>query len=127
MECLNNCGQMSTVVYEGVEIDVCRNCIGVWLDDSELAEIVENRERQWPAGVIEQVLKVTGKMGVPREEFDRELVCPVCRGELVPVNYLANSGVIINTCFKKHGVWLDNGELAKIQIFMENWNRPTKD
>lgn len=114
---------MNTVVYEGVEIDVCRNCIGVWLDDTELAEIVETKERKWPAGVIEGVLKVTGKMGVPNEEFDRDLACPECNEELGPVNYLANSGVIINTCVKGHGVWLDNGELAKIQIFMENWNK----
>ncbi len=123
MNCLNDCGPMNTVVYEGVEIDVCRNCIGVWLDDTELAEIVETKERKWPAGVIEGVLKVTGKMGVPNEEFDRDLACPECNEELGPVNYLANSGVIINTCVKGHGVWLDNGELAKIQIFMENWNK----
>ena len=127
MNCLNDCGPMSTLVYEGVEIDVCRNCIGVWLDDSELAEIVATKEREWPAGVIEGVLKVTGKMGVPSEEFDRDLSCPVCNQELGPVNYLANSGVIINPCVNGHGVWLDNGELAKIQIFIENWTKSPKD
>lgn len=120
VECLKGCGEMRETVYEGVQIDICPECIGVWLDDSELATIVDARERVWPPGVVEQVLAVTGSMGIPRHEQHRSLDCPKCGERLEPVNYQVNSGVIVNTCRARHGVWLDAGELAKIQIFMEN-------
>jgi len=120
VECLNGCGVMRETAYEGVQIDICPECIGVWLDDSELATIVDAEGRVWPPGVVEKVLAVTGGMGVPKHERHRALDCPKCGQRLEPVNYQVNSGVIVNTCRERHGVWLDAGELAKIQIFMEN-------
>lgn len=127
MECLNRCGSMLEVFYNDVEIDVCPVCIGVWLDDTELAEIVRSPERSWPPGVVEHVLEVTGKMGIPSAEFERVLDCPQCSEILDPVNYQANSGIITNTCQNGHGVWLDHGELAKVQIYMEHWRKITRD
>ena len=55
----------------------------------------------------------------------REVVayCPRCHETLPPVNYQGNSGIIVNTCENGHGIWLDAGELPKIQIFMEQWDR----
>ena len=29
--------------YEGVEIDICLDCQGVWLDHGELFKIIENK------------------------------------------------------------------------------------
>ena len=125
MICLNGCGPMQEVHYEGVEIDVCPDCIGVWLDDTELTTIVLSRERAWPPGVVARVLELTGTMGVPLHELKRSLFCPKCDARLDPVNYQDNSGIIVNPCPARHGVWLDHGELAKIQIFMEHWRAQT--
>ena len=120
VECLNGCGPMQETLYEGVGIDVCPECVGVWLDGPELAQVVSTREREWPSDVIEKVLEITGAMGVPDSEQHRALNCPKCGIGLAPVNYLGNSGIIVNTCENRHGVWLDAGELAKIQIFVEH-------
>ena len=127
MNCLNGCGRMREVIYDVVAIDVCPECIGVWLDGSELADILAAPERTWPPGVVERVLETTGQMGIPRSELVRELACPACESRLEPVNYQGNSGVIINTCPNRHGVWLDHGELAKIQIFMDKWRKTRSD
>lgn len=126
MQCLNCQADMHETIYEGVEIDVCPECVGVWLDDSELATIIDLEERSWPPGVIERVLEVTGVMGVPAHELSKDVHCPKCQLLLEPVNYQGTSGVIVNTCSKKHGVWLDHGELAKIQIFIEHWRKTYK-
>ena len=123
MQCLNRCAMMREIVYEQVEIDVCAECISVWLDDDELARIVYSPEHAWSPEVVKQVLETTGSMGVPKVEHDRELHCPSCDSLLEPVNYQGNSGVIINTCPNQHGVWLDHGELAKIRIYMDNWKQ----
>lgn len=39
------------------------------------------------------------------------LVCPVCQGEMKEMN---NNGVLIDTCTRCRGVWLDRGELEKL-------------
>jgi len=126
MQCLNSCGSMREIMYKDVEIDVCPECIGVWLDDAELAQIVDSPDSKWPPGMVERVLEVIGGMGISNEELTRELACPACNEILEPVNYQATSGIIINTCQQRHGVWLDHGELAKIQIFMQNWTKLAK-
>ena len=120
-DCINGCGHMSQLVYEGVEIDICKLCAGVWLDFGELTTIIETKERTWPESIISKVLASTGTPGVSFEEQNRKLFCPKCESVLPPTNYQGNSGVIVNTCPNDHGLWLDAGELAKIQIYMERW------
>ena len=121
VECINGCGGMAPTHYEGVEIDVCGTCSGVWLDFGELTEIVEIRDASWSASVIEKTLASLGGKGVPAEERERELTCRVCSLVLPASNYQTNSGVIVNACPDGHGVWLDSGELEKLQIYMERW------
>ena len=121
VECINGCGVMTPTHYEGVEIDVCGICSGVWLDFGELTQIIETRDAAWSASVIEKVLASLGGKGVAAEERERDLTCRVCNHELPPSNYQTNSGVIVNTCPKGHGLWLDPGELEKLQIYMERW------
>ena len=126
IHCLNNCGTMQQTQYEGVIIDVCPTCKGVWLDPGELTTIVETREHTWSAETIERVLELTGGVGIPNKELNRSLRCPKCNEDLAPVNYQGTSGVIVNTCQANHGVWLDAGELAKVQIYLENWQKKTR-
>jgi Zn-finger nucleic acid-binding protein len=120
-DCINGCGHMSQLTYEGVEIDICKSCAGVWLDFGELTTIVETKERTWPESIINKVLSSTGTPGVSFGEQNRNLLCPKCNAVLAPTNYQGNSGVIVNACQNDHGLWLDAGELAKIQIYMERW------
>ncbi len=121
VECINGCGGMAATHYEGVEIDVCGCCSGVWLDFGELTQIVEIRGAAWSENVVEKVLTSLGGKGVPVKERERELTCRVCNNALPPSNYQTNSGIIVNACPDGHGVWLDAGELEKLQIFMERW------
>lgn len=39
------------------------------------------------------------------------LTCPVCQGSMKEVS---RSGVVIDTCTRCRGVWLDRGELEKL-------------
>lgn len=47
------CKEQKLVVSErnGIEIDYCPNCRGVWLDRGELDKIIEKIERSNPQGV----------------------------------------------------------------------------
>lgn len=117
---------MQATNYKGVEIDVCPECIAVWLDDSELADIVTDQGRQWSPGLVEKILEITGGLGIPGDELKRVMPCPTCRQQLRPVNYQGTSGVIVNTCDSGHGVWLDAGELANLQIYVQHWQKKKK-
>ena len=50
------CGQeLATESYGAIEVDVCPSCKGVWLDATELEQIVDNEIR---TGLLKRCLKV---------------------------------------------------------------------
>lgn len=119
LRCVNGCDFLAPMQYEGVDIDVCPQCKGIWLSFQNLNQIISRQSRVWTEKQKAEILQQTGKAGVPQEELERHLDCPEC-GELMPaVNYQYSSGIIINKCKHHHGVWLDCGELNKIQIYKE--------
>lgn len=122
LRCVNGCGFLNPNQYEGVEVDVCPQCKGIWLNFNNLNQIIRNKSRAWTGAQKAEILPQLGKAGVPQEELERHLDCPEC-GELMPAfNYQYSSGIIINKCKHNHGVWLDCGELNKIQIYKEAAN-----
>jgi Zn-finger nucleic acid-binding protein len=40
-------GTLEGVMFEGVEIDACEKCGGVWLDANELAALTKSEEGGW--------------------------------------------------------------------------------
>ena len=79
---------MIVKVVEGVEIDHCRFCNGVWLDEGELENL---------SGL--------------RPERSRQLICMEC-DEPMATKIINN--VEIDYCQKCKAVWLDKGELEKL-------------
>lgn len=112
-------------LYEGVEIDQCSQCGGTWLDEGELTTIVHIQEERFSPELIRDTLDYTFE-GIPQEEQESTVACPVCLSNMYPVNYAFSSGVIINRCSKNHGIWLDRDELEKVQIYMEDQAKALK-
>ncbi len=116
--------QTSTLItteYESVEIDVCKTCHGVWLDENEVGAIVKNRTLKFSDEDIKNTIKSTFA-GVTSSEQEKEArACPKCQKKLNVINYSYDSGIIIDICPDHHGLWLDNHELEKIQHFREYW------
>lgn len=121
LHCPNNCGALIAAEYEGVQVDYCAACRGVWLDFGKLSRIVLNRERTWSAERVRKVLARLDGYNTPPMPEDRNLACPECSSLLDEVNYQGTSNIIVNPCSRLHGVWLDAGEIASIQIYMEHW------
>ena len=103
---------------EGISIDICPSCGGVWLDKDELYQIVEKREAQFSEEEKENINPQETKQGTQTDMIP-ELACPICGGLMKRFTYAATSGIIIDRCPKGDGIWLDNGELDKIQIYVE--------
>ncbi|MCD6461248.1 MAG: zf-TFIIB domain-containing protein [Thermoplasmata archaeon] len=83
------CGrEMKTYIREGVEVDQCVSCGGIWLDRGELESL---------AGIS------------PSDK--RILSCPLCGS---PMSILILRGVEVDHCTGCGGVWLDRGELEEL-------------
>lgn len=88
------------IEFENVEIDHCLDCGGVWLDAGELGMILHGRpdadDDEWFRG--------------DRPDGRR---CPMCRAKMTLAT-LPGPDVEIDVCGRRHGVWLDKGELQRI-------------
>ena len=104
--------------YEGVPIDICSACGGVWLDKDELYQIIEKREVKFSEEEKKDVEPEAPMQG-SRIDMIPELNCPLCGAVMRRFTYAGTSGVVIDRCPKGDGVWLDKGELEKIQIYIE--------
>ena len=121
MKCPNCQHALETMEYEGIKIESCGNCQGEWLDDSELKHVVRAREARFDEQERRAIAAATGIAGVEVANVDRDLRCPKCGGQTDAINYGGDSGIIIDRCTGCRGVWLDGGELERIQMLVEGW------
>jgi hypothetical protein len=121
MQCPNCNSTLKQIDYEGILIETCESCEGEFLDDQELRNITRARERKYDEQTRHALAKATKIQGVALSKVDRKLTCPKCAGKMNPVNYGGDSGIIIDRCEQCKGIWLDGGELEKIEMLVEGW------
>lgn len=119
LTCVNGCGILTPNRYEGIDVCMCHQCKGIWLSYKNLNAIINKESTTWTHQQRTDILQETGKAGVPLAELERHLNCPECKTLMPARVYQYSSGIIINKCKNNHGVWLDCGELTKIQIYKE--------
>ena len=100
----------------GAHVVECEACGGLWLtqahfeelcDSEDARERVSNELRARPGA--QQVLEPSATV--------RYVPCVACKELMNRRNYASISGVVLDVC-KKHGVWLDSGELEKVLAFV---------
>lgn len=116
MNCPTCSTPLTASVREGISVDTCTSCGGTWLDDAELAAVVDARTQPRPAEEGVAVHKAH-HAGLPAPGAERERTCPKCGSAMEKVNYDDWSGIIIDSCMD--GVWLDGGEITRIEAWME--------
>ena len=88
-----------------VEVDRCSMCSGIWFDDTELSVLLglnPSDLRPLDAGKENELLN--RKQGQ----------CPRDNSALLRVYSADNRAVVIDTCLRCRGIWLDGGELPKL-------------
>lgn len=92
----------------GVRIDICPSCRGSWFDRNELRQ-ARNQADSDLAWMEINLWKEIDEFHVRRESVK----CPSCREKMASVGY-SDTGVQIDYCSECGGIWLDNGEFARI-------------
>lgn len=111
----------SVGTQQGVEVDQCLECGAVWLDAGELEALLASRNSE-PSGEtpVASLSQLRARMAtvVPGEAAVHYRECPRCGDVMGRINFGTISGVIVDEC-KRHGVLLDEGELAAIEAFVQ--------
>lgn len=95
--------KLETIAMDGVTIDACPNCGGVWYDADELRHCVSD-----PCVIDKAVSEGLSK---PRPSDSK---CPRCSSAMVNGG-LSNEFLRVDKCPKCHGIWLDKPELALLK------------
>ncbi len=103
MKCPVCAGNLQTrrVKNQGLDIDQCESCRGIWFDSNELKSVLGHL-----ASTHERIPKGA------RKRKDAE--CPRCQQPLLEHSYPGTS-VKVHSCATCAGVWLDNTELSAIR------------
>lgn len=96
-------GHVLKPVYtkQGVEIDICTKCEGIWLDKSEIYYFVKDSNAVYEA----LCAAIKNRKGTTR-------LSPVSGEPMVELP-MFNDSVMIDYCPKTGGIWLDKGEITK--------------
>ena len=107
MLCPECCDEMLVLELDGVEIDCCDECHGIWLDEGELELITGNDyESDLP------FLKALTEKNTVKSKGKRK--CPVCGKPMLLVDIPLDPVIEIDRCPSNHGLWFDKGELEQI-------------
>jgi Zn-finger nucleic acid-binding protein len=99
---IENIGEFS---IEGVTVNRCAACHGVWFDAHELSELLAEDARHVSALLRARSQdQADGKKGP----------CPRDNSSLLRVYSSIDKSVIIDACAECHGIWLDGGEFEKL-------------
>lgn len=102
------------VEYEGANVRMCGQCGGHWVRPIALKAIANRREHVWPEAVKERFLQLA-----EQSNSTEPLLCIACGKIMVKERFKDWDDIIIDRCEKCGGIWLDPGELEKIQIYWE--------
>jgi len=107
MNCPRCNGELRVEDYEGIEVDRCQDCRGMWLDYGELEQLEE---------VVLDRDEIAGM--TVYSQLKGELPCPKCGQAMQRFSYRAYS-VELDFCQEGHGTWLDAGEEKRVMEAME--------
>lgn len=107
-----NCPACDGALVDGLmddcRVGICPACRGVLLVDEDFAAIVRTRRANYSGGNTQPV---------PLEaiELQRHIDCPRCHAAMEVHPYYGPGNAVIDSCRSCGLVWLDQGEIARIE------------
>ncbi len=92
---------------QGVIVDQCSACGGVWLDKGELYHFVRDPQR-----LHDEIA------GAYKDTAPGQRVCPGCGEKMIQARFPA-PGPVVDVCAKCGGNWLDAGEIEAVQAMLD--------
>lgn len=98
---------MKAETYEGIEIDRCPACSGMFFDRDELEEMLAGKMGNTADTLL---------FSATSDQMDTlTAMCPRCSREMTPMK--GPGEVRVDVCQRCRGIFLDQGELATLQLY----------
>ena len=94
---------MLSFQHEGLEVDSCPECFGLWFDREELKEFLQRPQ-------LAQRLSGADDAAPVVEPRHAVRLCPNCG---LPLTETSIGQVLVDFCPRCRGIWLDQGELDR--------------
>ena len=120
MKCPKCPGKLQQKTIEGVQIDSCYVCEGIWFDHGELKKVLRNDSF---GGDFTKLINLDNSQydGEEIKELKKQVdtmngKCPCCADVLlVRQLYKPNPAVNVDACPHCKGIWLDGGEIQRLR------------
>lgn len=128
MKCPKDKHELIKELYEDcVEIDKCSTCQGMWLDEGELEKIEETIKNDYTDELKKLPDYANEAFNMSRASSEKAYICPTCDEPLEKKEYGFCSQIIIDVCPSCRGMWLDDHEIQKLEIFFERSKIESKE
>lgn len=107
--CCPKCrGKLESIIYQGIEVDRCRKCQGIWFDCLEAEQL---RELQGS-----ESLDVGNSIAESQSDrIPQQINCPRCHLKMMQILDLDQHALWYEKCQKCNGIWFDAGEFKKFK------------
>ncbi len=102
-------------LQDGIEIDTCEKCRGIWADFADEKVLLEIKMEVFSVDELRRLRRQYAP-AFSRQEI-RYFPCPICQKLMHRRNWGSHSGVVVDRC-ENHGTWHDAGEIEKIRDFI---------
>ena len=109
---------LSTGTHEGMELNGCGACGGRFVSYASLRAITADDTRPRPGHERAAAMDAAGTAATTEGDDRSPLPCPECSDPMRRYVHQYASGVWVDSC-EVHGVWLDAGELERLEAYAE--------
>lgn len=106
---------LSPQTFEGLTLDVCSRCAGVWFNAEELRTLMATDPFSLATLEARTSPHLEHVAGPPARQS-----CPNCGVLLQEYHYLYNSPIVLHACPQCEGCWVQKGELLAIQQWRDH-------
>lgn len=104
-----NCREpLQSASLNGIALDLCRKCAGIWFDAGELVKLKESSSTAWEN--TEDAVRPSVEAPPPNTAPSGR-PCPACGKAMYRYAYLYTTTVMLDGCESCGGVWVDDKEL----------------
>lgn len=102
--------------YEGVVVDRCEYCWGIWLDTREFPISLDPQSLRFSE--LERQQFPVRQAGPAEPRNTKPAACPRCGQIMERFESVGMTSLVVDRC-PGHGVWLDTGEIHAAQVLAE--------
>ncbi len=118
MKCPKCPGKLRELNFNGVELNSCYVCEGLWFDAGELEDVIVKDSKNFDFLGLDDKDYDGKEVSALSKQVDKiEGICPRCDDDTLMKQQKCdyNKDVTIDICTKGHGVWLDGGEIKHLR------------